>query len=147
MHHIKIKNTIILLFLFFIISCKKNFPTKINIQYEDRVAQDTNYRKGKWYSTMPWTNQAINPDLDTIWFINDSLAGWTGQGGNPYVFWKTYFPDPYHIAVIRPGVSWQPPGTIDTVISECGMSATGDTFDIWDKNGAFNTILYQYVKR
>jgi hypothetical protein len=89
-----IKCSIILLtaaFLLLVFSCHKNNTPK-PVQYLDRVAQDTAYRFGKWYSVTPWTNQYYSPYLDTIWFINDTLAGWTGfvlDSPNAYAFRKS----------------------------------------------------------
>lgn len=139
---------LILFFILLFMSCDKSKQN--NTIYPYPMTQIPGYRIGKWYSVTPWTNQTISPYLDTIWFINDTLAGWTGtvlDSPNVYTFRKTYFPDPVHIAVIGPGVSWQPPGTIDTTISQCGMTALGsDTFVIYNQNGAFNLTQVRYVK-
>ncbi len=93
------------MFLIALGSCKhdKTYPNT-----QSQFAYDPNYRIGKWYSITDsgTTSQTHNTNLDTIWFINDSLAGWTGFLANPhqYVFWKTYI-DPksiYNIIYLAP---------------------------------------------
>jgi hypothetical protein len=147
MYHIKniVITLAICIFLVLAMSCKKKGQGTIT--YQNRVAQDPSYRMGKWYSIMPWTNQGANPNLDTIWFINDTLAGWsTFVPGNlyAYAYYKTYFPDLYHIAIIAPDPTVT--GKIDTGINECGMTASGDTFAIFWRNGYMIT-KQQYVKK
>ena len=125
-------------------SCKKK--EQAALPYEDRVAQDPSYRIGKWHAILP---QALNQYSDTIWFVNDTLTGWFGlvaDSPTVYAFYKTYFPDPNHIAIITPAASWQKPGTMDTTISSCGMTIAGDTFGIYWRNG-YNIILQEYVKK
>ncbi len=137
----------ILTFILLFVSCGKSKQSGTIYPYP--MTQIPGYRIGKWCVT-PWVDQTINQYSDTIWFINDTLAGWTGfvlDSPNAYAFRKTYFTDPLHIAVIAPGASWQPPGTIDTTISQCGMTALGsDTFVIYNQNGAFNLTQVRYVK-
>jgi hypothetical protein len=137
---------ILCVFIIAAISCKKKEQNK-PIVYADRIVQDSAYRIGKWYSIMPWTNQSVSPYLDTIWFINDTLAGWSAfvpDSPYAYSFRKTYFPDIYHIAMIAPDPMIS--GKMDTGINECGMTATGDTFAIYWKNGYMITEQ-QYVKK
>jgi hypothetical protein len=104
---------------------------------------------GKWYSisdTIGDSKLGINSLLDTIWFINDTLAGWTGFGGNPYSFFKTYIspqsiynivdivPDPYTI------------GQMDTAIHKFGFSPQGDTMTIWWDFTRTPPLTEQYLK-
>ena len=115
-------------------SCHKS-PQYIGTQ--NRFAYDPSYRIGKWYSIsdVGITLPTYNARLDTIWFINDTLAGWTGfrSDQHQYVFWKTYL-DPqsiYNIIYLAPG---NPDTTkTDTVKHQFGFTATGDTMTIfWD---------------
>jgi len=131
----------------YLISCHKD-KTNSNtpaIVWQDRMVQDSAFRMGKWYSVTPWTNQSNNPNLDTIWFINDTLAAWTGFGGNPYTYCKTYFPDLYHIIILNPIL--QNPTKIDTVKVECAMNAGQDTFGIYWPQGLESPLLELYVKK
>ena len=112
------------------LSCHKPPPL-----YQNRVAQDPSYRMGKWYSVSDTTNDSkleVNSLLDTIWFINDTLAGWTGFIPNQphnYSFWTTYFLGANYIVYLAPNI--QNPAKIDTIIHQCAMS--GDTFVmVWD---------------
>jgi hypothetical protein len=131
-----------LAFLSHIISCGKQGGYAS--AYTDRVAQDPSYRIGKWYSVSNGAgfNFSTNPLLDTIWFTSDSLAGWSAFGGNPYVFWPTYFSDPNHIIYIAP----DPLDTSkrDTVFHECGM--IGDTFIIYWPTSNFQVFDEHYLK-
>lgn len=106
----------------------KQYPNKQN-----EFAYDPNYRYGKWYSIsdVGMTLPTYNARLDTIWFINDTLAGWTGFGGHPYVFWKTYI-DPtsiYNLVYLAP--NWDDSTKTDTVVHQFGFSPKGDTLTIW----------------
>ena len=138
-----------LFFLFMIIallaqvgSCTKDH-TDINIihqdttiHYQNRVAQDFNYRKGKWYSISDGAGYSftISPLLDTIWFVSDSMAGWTHfvpTDVHAYSFRKTYFKDFYHLVFLAPNIDT--PTKFDTAIIQCGMTVSGDTFALyWD---------------
>jgi len=129
------KNLVFFAMTFFAIhfySCKKDHGrTTPPIVYADRVAQDSAYRIGKWYSVSNGAgyNFTSNPLLDTIWFISDSMAGWTGFGGNPYVFRPTFFKGTNSIVYI----TQNPLDTnkIDTIIHQCAMTSVGDTFIIY----------------
>jgi hypothetical protein len=133
----------VLFFLTCIVSCKRGSEST---KYLDRVAQDEGYRLGKWYSVSDTSGDAvrqINSLLDTIWFINDTLAGWTGfGGGNPYLYRTTYFPDPFHIVFLAQDI--QNPNKIDTATNQCGMTAIGDTFIIYWFNPATYEVNKQY---
>ena len=116
-------------------SCHKS-PQYIGTQ--NRFAYDPSYRIGKWYSISDTTGDSklgVNSLRDTIWFINDTLAGWTGfKSGSQqydYAFWKTYL-DPqsiYNIIYLAPG---NPDTTkTDTIKHQFGFN--GDTMTIfWD---------------
>jgi hypothetical protein len=116
--------------------------------WEDRIVQDTAFRFGKWRSVTPLTNQSTNPNLDTIWFINDTLAGWTGfvSNSNAYLFSRTYFPDMYHITHVYPDFNY--PSRTDSVTLQCGMNFAQDTFAIYWSSGAPYLPFYieKYVK-
>jgi hypothetical protein len=135
-----------LVFLLHIVSCGKQGG--YTSAYVDKVAQDPSYRMGKWYSvtdsgSIPGYNH--NTRLDTIWFISDSLAGWSGFGGNPYVYWPTYFAGPYNIVY----VASNPLDTTqkDTVLHQCGMTTVGDTFVIYWLIPLGNEVLAEhYIK-
>jgi hypothetical protein len=116
------------------------------VRYIDRVAQDLNYRLGKWYSISDGAGYGFtrSPLLDTICFISDSIAGWTGFGGQPYSYFKTYFKDPFHIVHLVPDPNIV--GKIDTGINECGMTLTGDTFTIFWDDG-YGTFPESYLKK
>ena len=135
---------LVLFLLSNVISCSRKESLPAPTPLVESVAQDPSFRMGKWYSVSNGAgfNFTTNPLLDTIWFISDSIAGWSAFGGNPYVFWPTYFPDPYHIIYIAP----DPLNTtkIDTVSHECGMS--GDTLlIIWPANN-YQVFPEHYVK-
>ena len=116
--------------------------------YQNRVAQDASYRMGKWYSvsdTMGDASIGVNSLLDTIWFINDTLAGYTGfvpYQPRVYVFWKTYFSDASDIVYLAPNV--QNPSHIDVISHQCAMS--GDTFVIWWDLNAQPPQVERYLK-
>jgi hypothetical protein len=97
------------------------------------VAQDSAYRKGKWYSISNGQGFNFNTNrlLDTIWFISDSLAGWNYNTNTPnvYVIRKTYFSDYFHICIIAPDPNYI--SEMDTFIYQCAMTTTGDTFGIY----------------
>ena len=131
---------LVLFLLSNVISCSRKESLPAPTPLVDSVAQDPSFRMGKWYSVSNGAgfNFTTNPLLDTIWFISDSLAGWTNYGGNPYVFRTTYFNGPYYIVVVAPN----PLNTteMDTSIIECGMTAIGDTFTLYkptSTNGIF----------
>ena len=144
------RNKFVLLFAVMIIvlsSCHRE-----GTRYHDTQAQfanDPNFRLGKWYSVadVGMTLPSYDARLDTIWFINDTTAGWTGFGGHPYSFFKTYV-DPenlYNLIYVAPNVD--DPNKLDTVGHQFGFTRTGDTLTIfWN----FNTIPPQtesYVKK
>lgn len=100
---------------------------------QNRFAYDPNYRIGKWYSVsdVGMTLSSYNARLDTIWFINDSLAGWTGFKSNQheYVYWKTYV-DPksiYNLIYLAPDLS--DTTQTDTISHQFGFN--GDTMTIY----------------
>ncbi len=119
-------------------------------KYQNRVAEDLNYRLGKWYSVTDsgtvGTNH--NTSLDTIWFLSDSMAGWTGfvlHQPTVYKYMPTYFSDPLHIIyVIR---NYSDTTKFDTVTHQCAMTLTGDTMVIlWDAS-VRPSWIQQYVKK
>ena len=125
-------STVIVGFLFVLVSgsCHRENPYP-NLQTQ--FVKDLGFRLGKWYSITDsgTTSQTHNTSLDTIWFVNDTLAGWTGFGGHPYVFYKTYF-DPksiYNIIYIAPDpiISRK----MDTCMHQYGFTHTGDTLTIY----------------
>jgi hypothetical protein len=126
-----------------------NQPTYLNTQTQ--FADDLNFRLGKWYSITDsgTTSASNNTALDTIWFINDTLAGWTGfvpYQPNVYAFFKTYI-DPtsiYHIIYIAPDPLIQ--GKIDTDSHEFGFSPKGDTMTIWWDFTRTPPLTEQYLK-
>jgi hypothetical protein len=134
---------LILIFLSHLLSCGKK---EQRTSYADIVAQDPSYRMGKWRSVSNGAgfNFTTNPLLDTIWFISDSLAGWS-FGGRPYLFRATYFSGIYSIVYLAPN----PLDTvkIDTTIQQCGMTTSGDTFTIyWPISGLYEVFPEEYVK-
>ena len=142
-----IKVLLPIIFLTQTISCTKNSTQNGNpIKYADRVAQDSSYRKGKWYSISNGAgyNFTINPLTDTVWFISDSVAGWTNCGGNPYLFCTTYFNGPYYLIRISPDIL--NPSKIDTVIIQCGMTLTGDTFALYRVTSDFGVFPEEFLK-
>ena len=143
-----IRQTKTILFLLLIIallaqvgSCTKDYANlniihqDTTIHYQNRVAQDSNYRKGKWYSISDGAGYGftVSPLLDTIWFISDSLAGWTHtvpSNVHAYSFRKTYFKDNYHIVFLAQNVDT--PSKMDSVVLLCGItSLSQDTFCIF----------------
>ena len=138
---------IVFVSLLHILSCSRQESTPAPIPLADSVAQNPSYRLGTWYSvtdsgSVPGYNH--NTKLDTIWFINDSIAGWSGFGGNPYVYWPTYFSDPYHIVYVAP----DPINTskLDTDVHECGMTTKGDTFVVYWQLSNFQLLDEHYLK-
>ncbi len=100
---------------------------------QSRFVYDNSFRLGKWYSITDsgTTSQTHNTSLDTIWFINDTLAGWTGFGGNPYSYFKTYI-DPksiYNLVYLVPDPNDYT--RFDTAIHQFGFTPTGDTLTIY----------------
>jgi hypothetical protein len=137
-----------LVFLSQILSCSKKESPPPPTPLADSVAQDPAYRLGKWYSitdsgSIPGYNH--NTRLDTIWFMGDSLAEWSGFGGNPYVSWPTYFSGPYHIVYIAPDPLHT--GKFDTVLHECGMTLGGDTFTIYWPIVGNQVLVEEYIKK
>jgi hypothetical protein len=127
-------------------SCAKKDSPSVPKPLADSVAQDFSYRTGKWYSVSNGAgfNFSTNPLLDTIWFVSDSVAGWSAFGGHPYVFWPTYFSDAFHIVYITP----DPLDTtkLDTVVHECGMTTHGDTFVVYWPTSSYQVFPEHYVK-
>jgi hypothetical protein len=141
----KISIAAILIILFWVFSCSK--PSQPYPQQE--FASDLNFRLGKWYSisdTVGDFKLGVNSLLDTIWFINDALAGWTGfvpYQPRAYVFWKTYV-DPksiYNLIYLAPDNL--NPSLTDTVSHQ--FSVNGDTLTIlWDSGPPVQ--IEQYLK-
>ena len=134
------------------VSCTKD-KTASNTNaffWSNRLAQDSAFRMGKWYSISDGVgfNFSNSPLLDTIWFLPGSIAGWSHfVPYNPYAFAfrTTFFPDNYHIAYLVHNLA--DTNKIDTVILQCGMNATQDTFGIYWPEASFKVFLEQYVKR
>ena len=101
---------------------------------------------GKWYSVSNGAgfNFTSNPLLDTIWFISDSLAGWTCYGGSPYVFRVTYFNGPYQIISLSPDPN--DTAKIDTGKLNCAMTASGDTFVLYKPTINYTVFNEKFVK-
>jgi len=120
---------------------------------QNRFAYDPSFRLGKWYSISDTTGDSqmgINSLLDTIWFINDTLAGWTGfipYQPHEYAFFKTYI-EPKSITnliYIAPNVSI--PGKMDTDVHQFGFTPIGDTLTIyWDFTRS-PPLVEQYLKK
>ena len=103
---LRIKTIIYILFVLIALegigSCTKENNMSPPIHYSNRVAQDFTYRKGKWYSISDGAGYGftVSPLLDTIWFVSDSIAGWTHSVPtdlHAYSFRKTYLKDFYHL--------------------------------------------------
>ena len=110
-------------------SCRHE-ATYPNIQ--SKFAYDQNFRLGKWYSITDsgTTSQTHNTSLDTIWFVNDTLAGWTQfANANPYVFLKTYIDTKsvYNLVIVGPDRVTI--GKMDTSLYQFGFS--GDTLTFY----------------
>jgi hypothetical protein len=121
---------IFLILLIGLISCKhdKGYPNT-----QSQFAYDPNYRIGKWYSIsdVGITLPSYNARLDTVWFISDTLAGWTGfkTDQHQYVFWKTYI-DPksiYNLIYLAP--DYMDTTKIDTISHQFGFNE--DTMTIY----------------
>jgi hypothetical protein len=114
---------------------------------QTQFAEDLNYRLGKWYSVTDsgTTSQSRNTNLDTIWFINDTLAGWTGFGGNPYSFFKTYISPKsiYNMVYIAPDQITT--GKMDTCVHQFGFS--GDTLTLFWNFTTSPPQVERYVKK
>ena len=134
------------IFLLNIIACGKKNPELVTIHYIDRVAQDSSFRLGKWCSVSDGAgfHFTSNPLLDTIWFVGDSLAGWSNWGVSPYLFRPTYFSGPDSIVYVTPDPFIT--GTLDTSYHECGMTQTGDTFIIFWVTSNYQVFGEHYVK-
>ncbi|MCW3128215.1 MAG: hypothetical protein JWO03_3873 [Bacteroidetes bacterium] len=123
---------------------------KPQIQYRNRVAQDLSYRLGKWYSISDGAGYGFteSPLLDTIWFISDTLAGWSHfvpHDPHAYAFRKTYFQRNNYIVFL----AQNPLDTLktDTVVNQCGMTVTGDTFVIYWDTGFGDLFPEHYLKK
>jgi len=127
-----------------VFSCHKG-PQYPNTQTQ--FAEDPSFRLGKWYSVTDSGTTVLsnNTNLDTIWFINDTLAGWTDCGGNPYAFFKTYVSPQsiYNLVVIAIDRNTGQP---DTSMRQFGFTPTGDTLGIYWNLGFGTFALEQYVK-
>ncbi len=134
------------IFLSQIVSCGRKESSPVPTPLIDSVAQDPSFRMGKWYSVSNGAgfNFTTNPLLDTIWFINDTLAGWTNTGGNPYVFCKTYFNGPLYIVSIAPNPF--DTAKMDTGIAQCGMTMGGDTFILYRPTSNFGLFMEKFLK-
>lgn len=136
-----IKSLLLFLLICSLLSCHHDKP----VRYRNRIAEDLNYRIGKWYSV---SNDTIHfSKLDTIWFINDTMAGWTGFAADPhqFVFRKTYFVNTYYLYRLFPNVDT--PTKTDTIIQQCAMNATQDTLGLYWSDGFHALLLEQYVKK
>jgi hypothetical protein len=139
-------NLPLLLSLFVFIQSCHHGPTYANTQIQ--FAENPGFRIGKWYSVTDsgTTSQSRNTNLDTIWFISDTLAGWTGFGGNPYSFFKTYvsMQNIYNIVYIAPNPSIL--GKMDTDIHRFAFTPTRDTLAIWWDDFTDPPQVERYVK-
>jgi hypothetical protein len=124
-------------------------PVKPKKPYFNRLAQDSNYRKGKWYSVSDGAGYGFSTDplLDTIWFISDSLAGWTGfaKCNNCYTYMQTYFPYTYQIAYkITHPVTKQ----LVEIRVNCFTSFNDDTITLVKQGNGNDPAFYeQFVKK
>jgi hypothetical protein len=130
----------------------KSTDTKSQTKYINRLAQEPDFRIGKWYSISDGKGFGFtrSPLLDTIWFISDSIAGWTGRSPNPnsneYVFTKTFFPDVSHIASLFPNSN--DPFKVDTVLLQCNTTFSGDTFSIfWQQGWGMLPFQQSFLKK
>lgn len=151
---IRIKNSIVIiatiLFSIFFSSCHKEEKKEQQKKYINRIAEDLQYRLGKWYCVTDMQkeyNMTRNSFLDTVWFISDSVAGWTGfspDGSNNYEYRKTYFRDYFHLIFL----AQNPIDTnkIDTATYQCGITPIGDTMTIYWRD-LWGSYPEQYLKK
>lgn len=126
--------------------CKKEKPNNQQVVYVDRIAQDLNYRLGKWYSVSNGAGYGMtyNPLLDTIWFVSDSGAEWIGYGLSSYTYRTTYFTSPYIMVTL--GQDRIDTSKLDTTYLNCGATVSNDTFAIYWPLSSGSTFPEQFVK-
>ncbi len=129
--------------LLYITSCnkdKKQTPTT-QITYINRVAQDSAYRVGKWVSCRDSIGNPWGSVQDTLWFVNDTLVGYSSGGTSywygPYFFWNNNY-----FVFTDPGITSQ---TVHGTYKELCYT-NNDTFQIvWGTAQAYPRP-FNYVK-
>jgi hypothetical protein len=123
-------------------ACNKDKTSQTQqVTYLNRVLQDSAYRLGKWVSINDSAVIPYGSVEDTIWFVSDSIAGYSGNG-QPYQFGKYHFWLYGYIDFELPGIWYA--ATPQTIQEQCYTH--GDTFQIvWGTNTA-DPRYENYVK-